>query len=100
LQAVGVTVDLSVDLIVDKPQGGDLYLLCSDGLNKMVSDQQLRETLVQQRDLEAAVYGLIEMANDAGGRDNITVILIKVLDRSLHQIVTVPSPAPDPAALC
>ncbi|HYQ29014.1 MAG TPA: hypothetical protein VER04_17410, partial [Polyangiaceae bacterium] len=97
LQAVGVSVDLSIDLIVDKPQGGDLYLLCSDGLNKMVKDQQIRETLVQQRDPEAAVYGLIELANDAGGRDNVTVILIKVLDRSLHDLVTVPSPPPDPA---
>jgi serine/threonine protein phosphatase PrpC len=96
LQAVGVTADLSIDLIVDKPQAGDIYLLCSDGLNKMVSDLQIQQTLATQRDLEAAVYGLIELANDAGGRDNVTVILIKVQDRTLHDIATIPSPAAEP----
>src|SRR6478735_7314659 len=98
LQAIGVSKDLFVDLIVDKPESGDVYLLCSDGLNKMVGDRQIQQVLANQRDLEAAVYGLIEMANDAGGRDNVTVILIKVLDRTLHDLVTVPSPPPDPAA--
>jgi serine/threonine protein phosphatase PrpC len=92
LQAVGVTGDLSIDLIVDKPQAGDIYLLCSDGLNKMVSDLQIRHVLATHRDLEVAVYGLIELANDAGGKDNVTVILVKVLDRTLHDIATIPSP--------
>ncbi|MEI9954458.1 MAG: protein phosphatase 2C domain-containing protein [Pseudomonadota bacterium] len=95
LQAIGVTADLSIDLIVDKPQAGDIYLLCSDGLNKMVNDRQIREILANQRDLEAAVYGLIELANDAGGRDNVTVILVKVQDRGIHDIVTIPSPPPE-----
>jgi protein phosphatase len=97
LQAIGVTTDLFIDLIVDKPESGDIYLLCSDGLNKMISDRQIQQTLVNQRDLEAAVYGLIELANDAGGRDNVTVVLIKVLDRTLHDIATIPSPPPDKA---
>jgi protein phosphatase len=95
LQAIGVTSDLFIDLIVDKPESGDIYLLCSDGLNKMISDRQIHQTLANQRDLEAAVYGLIELANDAGGRDNVTVILIKVLDRTLHDIATIPSPPPE-----
>lgn len=94
LQAIGVTADLSIDLIVDKPQSADVYLLCSDGLNKMVSDYQIQQTLASERDLEAAVYGLIELANDAGGRDNVTVILIKVLDRAIHDVATIPSPPP------
>ena len=96
LQAIGVTADLSIDLIVDKPQAGDVYLLCSDGLNKMVSDRQIQQILATQRDLEAAVYGLIELANDAGGKDNVTVVLVKVLDRALHDIATIPSPPTDP----
>lgn len=96
LQAIGVTVDLSIDLIIDKPQAGDVYLLCSDGLNKMVTDQQIQHVLAGQRDLETAMYGLIEIANDAGGRDNVTVVLIKVLDRTLHDIATIPSPPPEP----
>ena len=96
LQAIGVTADLSIDLIVDKPQAGDIYLLCSDGLNKMVSDRQIQQTLASQRNLEAAVYALIEIANDAGGRDNVTVVLVKVLDRALHDIATIPSPPAEP----
>lgn len=97
LQAIGVTSDLFIDLIVDKPESGDVYLLCSDGLNKMITDHQIQQTLASQRDLEAAVYGLIELANDAGGRDNVTVILIKVLDRTLHDVATIPSPPPEKA---
>ena len=96
LQAVGVSASLSIDLIVDKPQAGDIYLLCSDGLNKMVRDQQIKQVLVEQRDLEAAVYGLIELANDAGGRDNVTVVLVKVLDRAIQEVATIPSPPPAP----
>jgi protein phosphatase len=81
LQAIGVTRDLSIDLIVDKPRADDVYLLCSDGLPKMVDDQEIERTLLEQSDLEAAVYGLIELANDHGGRDNVTVILVKVIER-------------------
>jgi protein phosphatase len=95
LQAIGVTRDLSIDLLVDKPLAGDIYLLCSDGLNKMVNNRQIQQTLATQRDLEAAVYGLIELANDAGGKDNVTVVLVKVLDRALHDVATIPSPPPE-----
>jgi protein phosphatase len=81
LQAIGVTADLAIDLIVDKPLANDIYLLCSDGLPKMASDQEIQELLRSERDLEAAVYGLIELANDRGGKDNVTVVLIKVVER-------------------
>jgi protein phosphatase len=79
-RAVGMDLELSVDLLVDKPHVNDIYLLCSDGLSKMVSDTQIRDTLLLEEDLEAAVYCLIELANDAGGKDNITVVLVKVLE--------------------
>jgi serine/threonine protein phosphatase PrpC len=81
LQAIGVTRDLSIDLIVDKPRPDDVYLLCSDGLCKMVDDEAIERVLLDQSDIEAAVYGLIELANDHGGRDNVSVILIKVIER-------------------
>jgi serine/threonine protein phosphatase PrpC len=80
-QAVGVRPTLHIDLIVDKPREEDIYLLCSDGLSKMVKDEEIAEILSQEQDLEAAVYGLIELANDRGGRDNTTVILVKVVER-------------------
>jgi serine/threonine protein phosphatase PrpC len=81
-RAIGVKPEVDVDLIVDKPRGDDVYLLCSDGLSKMVSDERIRELLLEESDLEAAVYGLIEAANDAGGRDNVTVLLVKVVEQA------------------
>jgi serine/threonine protein phosphatase PrpC len=58
-----------------------VYLLCSDGLSKMLSDNEIREVLVEQEDLEGALYTLIEQANDRGGNDNVTIVIVKVLDR-------------------
>jgi protein phosphatase len=80
-QAVGVNERLVIDLIVDKPQDGDVYLLCSDGLSKMLPDHEIRDVLVEQEDLESALYTLIEHANDRGGNDNVTIVIVKVLDR-------------------
>ena len=81
-QAIGVSPGLAIDLIVDKPQDDDVYLLCSDGLSKMVTDDHLRDVLLEHEDLENALYTLIEMANDRGGNDNVTVIIVKVLARA------------------
>lgn len=86
-QAVGVQPILSIDLIVDKPRENDVYLLCSDGLNKMATDEEVRELLLCEPNLEAAVYQLIQLANEHGGRDNTTLILVKVLERATR-IVT------------
>jgi protein phosphatase len=80
-QAIGIDRKITIDIIVDKPRPGDLYLLCTDGLTKMATADQIREIILGEPDLEAAVYGLIELANDKGGKDNVTVILIKVLER-------------------
>ena len=95
LQAIGVTADLAIDLIVDKPRPNDMYLLCSDGLTKMVEDQEIERLLVEESDLEAAVYGLIERANDHGGKDNVTVILIKVIERAVRPAYAGWSKLPD-----
>ena len=58
---------------------GDLYLLCSDGLNDMVEDEDIGTALGMLRaNLPLAAGQLIEMANDNGGRDNVSVILVKI----------------------
>lgn len=88
-QAMGIKPNITIDLIVDKPAEEDIYLLCSDGLSKMVTDDQIRDVLLSEPDLEAAVYGLIEMANDRGGKDNITLILVKVLARLPRDVTRV-----------
>ena len=77
-KAIGIESEVAVDVVVDKPLPGDTYLLCSDGLTKMVKQERIRELLLQEQDEEALVYGLIEEANDAGGRDNVTVVVARV----------------------
>ena len=58
---------------------GDLYLFCSDGLNDMLPDGEIHTVLRAATSLELAAGRLIQMANGNGGRDNISVILVKVL---------------------
>ena len=57
-----------------------MYLLCSDGLSRMVTDEEISATLGAISDLDACVAKLIDMANARGGRDNITTILVRVED--------------------
>jgi protein phosphatase len=80
-QAVGIRPTITIDLVVDKPRPDDIYLLCSDGLSKMVSDDQVRDVLQGEPDLEASVLSLIDKANQQGGRDNVTVVLVKIVER-------------------
>jgi serine/threonine protein phosphatase PrpC len=49
----------------------------------MVADENVEEILLKEKDLNVAVYGLIEAANNAGGRDNVTAVVIKVVDRGM-----------------
>jgi len=81
VRAVGIGSSVTIDLIVDKPRPNDLYLLCSDGLPKMVRDEEMRDLVLGRPDLDQAVRSLIELANERGGKDNVTVILIRVVER-------------------
>lgn len=78
-RAVGIDAEVEPELHVHEVQVGDIYLLCSDGLNDMVEDEDIGATLQALRaNLTLAANQLIEMANDNGGRDNVSVILAKV----------------------
>lgn len=78
-RAVGVEPEVEAEVHVHDVQVGDIYLLCSDGLNDMVEDEDIGSTLqMLQANLPLAASQLIEMANDNGGRDNVSVILVKV----------------------
>ena len=94
-RAVGIERNVQIDLVIDVPQTEDIYLLCSDGLPKMVSDRQIELTLQAENDLEAAVYRLIELANDAGGRDNVTVVLVRVREQRRRDTGTLEVGAPE-----
>jgi protein phosphatase len=78
-RAVGIDADVEPEIHVHDVLVGDVYLLCSDGLNDMVEDEDIQATLFAlQRNLPLAASQLIQMANDNGGRDNISVILVRV----------------------
>jgi protein phosphatase len=79
-RALGNRLDLEVDIQSIAPQPGDFYLLCSDGLCGMIDDGQIHEILNGNlEDLQSACDRLIDAANQAGGLDNISVILIRIL---------------------
>ncbi|MEZ7911336.1 MAG: Stp1/IreP family PP2C-type Ser/Thr phosphatase [Propionivibrio sp.] len=78
-RALGVDPLVEVDLAEYLVLPDDLYLLCSDGLNDMVPDEEIALALqTLSGHLELAATQLVEMANDQGGRDNVSVILVKV----------------------
>jgi protein phosphatase len=77
-RAVGTTPGVEIDLIMGRPRTNDVYLLCSDGLSKMVSDEDIRRVLVEMTDPQATIDAMIKLANDNGGHDNITAILVCV----------------------
>jgi protein phosphatase len=77
-QALGIQEQLSPSLRVEDVQPGDVYLVCSDGLNDMVDDSDI-ELIVRslQMNLPLAARHLVQLANDNGGLDNVSVILVK-----------------------
>jgi protein phosphatase len=79
-RAVGIDTAVAVESAVYQVHVGDIYLFCSDGLNDMVQDEDIGSTLqMLQSNLPLAASQLIEIANDNGGRDNVSVILVKVV---------------------
>ena len=79
-RALGPEPSVNVDTMTFPARNGDVFLLCSDGLTTMVSDEAIREILTEARSLRSAVSKLIEAANRGGGRDNITAVAFRVAD--------------------
>lgn len=75
IRAVGSDETIDVDIIRGKTKHGDIFMLCSDGLTDMVTEKDIGVTLGCNLSLEDKVSTLINQANQAGGKDNITVIL-------------------------
>lgn len=76
-RALGSREDVLVDIASTRLEPGDTFLLCSDGLNTMLSDEQIREQLLRHRDdPEAACRALVHAANIGGGEDNVTVVVV------------------------
>lgn len=77
-RAVGTKIGVVVDLIIARPVPDDVYLLCSDGLTKMIGDDEIKATMKESGSVPKILDALITKANAAGGKDNVTVVLLKV----------------------
>jgi PPM family protein phosphatase len=77
-RALGPEPNVQVDVAVFNARAGDVFLLCSDGLTSMVNESKLKPILAASESLEQVGRALIAAANEAGGRDNITVILFRL----------------------
>ena len=78
-RAVGVEDTVLLETHLHEVQPGDLYLLCSDGLSDMLDDAGIAQLLKSHEVLADAGRALIDAANDAGGKDNISVVLVRVV---------------------
>jgi PPM family protein phosphatase len=79
-RAIGVSPEVDVDSMTLDLQPGDQLLMCSDGLTGVVEDRVIAELLDRTVDPDAAVEELVRLANQAGGPDNITVVLLRYED--------------------
>ncbi|WP_437776031.1 Stp1/IreP family PP2C-type Ser/Thr phosphatase [Sorangium sp. So ce1097] len=77
-RALGMNDSVTVDLISDEPQPGDVYLLCSDGLSGMLSDDQILQIVSSTDEVPEMCRRLIAKANENGGEDNITALVIRI----------------------
>ncbi len=80
-RALGVRNNVEVDYRIVKVQAGDKFILCSDGLCGFADDDEIFEVAEQYRgDLEKLTAALVQMANDRGGSDNVTIVALEVID--------------------
>ena len=84
-RALGVEEGVAIDTQEQVPVIGDVYLLCSDGLSDMLDDDDIQRVLASTSDLPELASQLVSAANNAGGRDNISVILVQAKAKSSPQ---------------
>lgn len=90
-RALGMQDQVVVDIQHDDPRPGDVYCLCSDGLSGMVQDDEILRIVSSAADIGEACRNLIARANEHGGEDNITAVLIKIEEQ-------LDAPSVDPTA--
>jgi protein phosphatase len=79
-RALGPEPEVNVDTMTYPAKDGDVFLLCSDGLTTMVTDEEIRKIMLEARSLRSAVNKLVDAANGMGGRDNITAVAFRVAE--------------------
>ncbi|MCA9705628.1 MAG: Stp1/IreP family PP2C-type Ser/Thr phosphatase [Myxococcales bacterium] len=78
VRALGLAEQVYVDILVDEYQRDDLYLLCSDGLCGMLDDETMMQASTRFASIDTAAQMLVKLANEAGGNDNITALLVRI----------------------
>lgn len=82
-RSVGFEMNVNVETFDFKPQSGDVFLICSDGLSGLIEDRQIEDVVQEEvfgkKDIQGGVCRLIDTANQNGGDDNITAILVQTL---------------------
>jgi protein phosphatase len=86
-RALGHEIEVQVDLTELELEPGDRLLICSDGLNGMLTEEEITALILARNTPEAACRELIEQANAAGGRDNVTALIVSVLNNSFFASV-------------
>jgi PPM family protein phosphatase len=96
-RALGPEPRVEIDTMTYRAQPGDVYLLCSDGLTTMVTDERIAEVLTSSAGLREAADRLVAEANEAGGRDNITVVAFR-LEEAEAPVGVAAEPTPEEGA--
>lgn len=78
-RAIGAREDVEIDFFKEDISASDIILLCSDGLTNMLEDEEIRQILKEEAAIETKAQQLVEAANQNGGKDNISVIIIEPL---------------------
>jgi serine/threonine protein phosphatase PrpC len=78
-RALGMTESVQVDVLSDEPHADDVYVLCSDGLSGMITDDEIREIVLETKLPDEAAEKMIALANAHGGEDNVTAVVAKVV---------------------
>lgn len=84
-RAIGVGAEVLVDFFEVKVSQGDTILLCSDGLTNMIEDKDIKQIVLGQRDIVEKAERLVQTANENGGRDNITVVLMEPFSNEVRE---------------
>src|SRR5882672_8719375 len=95
-RALGMQDQVMVDLQADEAVPGDVYLLCSDGLSGMIADDEILDILISTGDIGEGCRRLVARANEHGGEDNITAVLVRIDDGPSPKIDSTTPPPPRP----
>jgi protein phosphatase len=79
VRALGMKDTVLIDILKLDALDADLFLLCSDGLSAMVTNDEIHQMLLYSKDLDATCRQLVDFANSAGGNDNVTCVLGRYL---------------------